>query len=797
MTGRSGNTALCLDTTSRAGLIGLGLAITLALPPGARAEPTAPTATAADIGAPAIPSLSAQRSPARPATANIRLQSAEHPGFSRIVANWRDAAGYTVRHGGNTADITFDGPARLDLEELGPGLKRIDGATVTVAGNRTTLRLAIRPGDVLRDFRLSGHVIVDVIDPDAIGHLSSVDGARITRPGGSGRPAIQTSHDPADDDEPPAVRRTPMSPPSVPPSVADHADVRAPIPPAGGRRPLRGLDLAGWDGSSIEMFVVRRRALETAAATAETATDRTRARLDLARFFLAHGFAAECLGTLDAVDRDWAVNGNGKRSGDDAVAALLRGAALLMAGRSDKAIEVLSVPTLDGQPEARLWRLAAHVARGVAPDRPLHTEADWLATIERYPLAVRAAVGPLAVEGAIASGDRGQAKALLAQLADTADTAERAAWLGYLDGLLLAAGGDHAGALERWRAVEATNTRRARAWALFRRVDMTYGHGDMTADDAIDTLETVALTWRADRLDVRIHTRLADIHAENGAFEKAFEALRNARDADPQQAAANGIANRLSALLDRLLIGDLKDTLSPFEAEVLYRRNEALALELDRSRLAEARTGWLARLDLVDPAAALLHERIEAATIPADRARLGAERAELMMRVPNADRALSALADTETPDIDPPLAERRRHLKARALAANGQGDDALTLLIGDDSVDALAIRAQVARDRDDWPAAVTLRTRQLNADETPEDGALSVAAAAVLAGDQAQLNALWGKYGDAMAATPSAAAFGLLAGPSRPPIAETASVAEATDAALRFHPTDAVPAASR
>ena len=121
-------------------------------------------------------------------------------------------------------------------------------------------------------------------------------------------------------------------------------------------------------------------------------------------------------------------------------------------------------------------------------------------------------------------------------------------------------------------------------------------------------------------------------------------------------------------------------------------------------RLAER----LARADVLDRAASLLEGLLPQVSQP-EKARLGAQLADIRLRDGKPEAALGPA--THGGFAVPADLQRRRALsQARALAAVGRGDDALTAIAREEGADIELLRAELHRKRGDWErAAVALR----------------------------------------------------------------------------------------
>src|SRR4029078_11991905 len=95
-------------------------------------------------------------------------------------------------------------------------------------------------------------------------------------------------------------------------------------------------------------FVTRESELMHRAAMAPEAKRRA-ARLDLARFYLAHDMAAEANGVLDVVTAD-------ERENDGPTGIVLKAVANVMLNRPDEALKELAVPQSSNNTHAQILR---------------------------------------------------------------------------------------------------------------------------------------------------------------------------------------------------------------------------------------------------------------------------------------------------------------------------------------------------------------------------------------------------------------------------------------------------------
>ena len=121
---------------------------------------------------------------------------------------------------------------------------------------------------------------------------------------------------------------------------------------AGGEEPVTGVrlfDQEAWRRQGEGAYAEVRQAL--LAAIVEAPPGRVdAARLDLSRFYFAHGLIAEALSVLRLVSQE------NRRLATDPQVLLLRAVGAFLAGNLERAADTLSNPVLEGEWEATLWR---------------------------------------------------------------------------------------------------------------------------------------------------------------------------------------------------------------------------------------------------------------------------------------------------------------------------------------------------------------------------------------------------------------------------------------------------------
>ncbi len=95
--------------------------------------------------------------------ADMRVRSADHEGYSRLVFDWSQTVDYQISRDGGDLLIRFDSPAEVDFGALAQRpLARAANPRVEAAGEGVTVRLAVDPAVTSRSFRNGNSVVLDL-----------------------------------------------------------------------------------------------------------------------------------------------------------------------------------------------------------------------------------------------------------------------------------------------------------------------------------------------------------------------------------------------------------------------------------------------------------------------------------------------------------------------------------------------------------------------------------------------------------------------------------------------------------
>jgi len=223
-----------------------------------------------------------------------------------------------------------------------------------------------------------------------------------------------------------------------------------------------------------------------------------------------------------------------------------------------------------------------------------------------------------------------------------------------------------------------------------------------------DALEQHLLDARIAGHEVATRLHVAELRARAGQWREAFGLLREAVALYPDQ--VDRLRGHVGDLLARMVKAPATPGIDALdEASIIESSADMLPPGQEGSRISLALATKLRGLDLPQLAAPIVARMMQAALPGAEKAQLGAELAALQLQQNDGKAAQDALQRSgDTPPsgtLAPELLQRREILLARALAMQGQSDQALSLLAGQDADEALELRAQLLEQRKDWTGA--------------------------------------------------------------------------------------------
>ncbi|MFQ5535500.1 MAG: hypothetical protein ACE5EM_11840 [Sphingomonadales bacterium] len=459
--------------------------------------------------------------------------------------------------------------------------------------------------------------------------------------------------------------------------------------------PDRLIDFKSWRRGPKSLYRRNRLALLHKLATVPE-RDRTEARKALARFYVAHGFAAEAMGILSVMAKDDAL------MVDEPWFRALRGVTRTLMRRFGEAERDLDFSALIGDPHVLLWRALNAEAQGKTGEALTHYRVGrdvlWeYSTMEqaRFRLAVARA--------AMIEKDYDLVRGELTELASVELPRKYATEAEYFRGQMYEVLEEEHNALVSYEKVIAANFRPTMARASLARTNVLLTNGTITREEAIDRLEALRFTWRGDDFEFSLLHRLGQLYNESGDHREGLTAIRMAITYFAKNEMTRVLALEMTDIFNKLFLEGGADKLSAVNALALYydfRELTPIGAAGDEMirRLSERLVG----VDLLDRAAELLEHQITFRLNGAPQAQVAAQLAVIYLLDRKPALALDTLEKTRQPRLPRAVADRRRHLEVEALTRLKRFDEAEELLEQDESAEAMALRGDIYWSAQDW-----------------------------------------------------------------------------------------------
>jgi len=431
-----------------------------------------------------------------------------------------------------------------------------------------------------------------------------------------------------------------------------------------------------------------RQAILIGLAAAAPVSKKRAARLNLARFYLSRGMAAEAKGVSDVSLAD--ERGNGDMTG-----TVLKAVADLMLNRPEDTLNDLANPAIGNQLDAPIWRAIAYSRQGKWPEaRAAFKNVD--AALAALPIELQRMAMLEQLRSAIDVGDFADANRIVDAFEITGVPPEMAPSMAVLAGRLNEGLGKVENALTSYRAAEASTDRRAAAQARLREIVLLFGAGDMPRADVIHELETLTTVWRGDETEAEGLKLLAHLYTEDNRYRDAFHTMRTAMMAHPNSDLTRKIQDEAAATFDSLFLAGKGDALPPVEAlGLFYDFRELTPIGRRGDEMIRRLADRLSSVDLLDQAAELLQHQVDHRLQGAGRAQVATKLATLYLMNRKPDRALAALQTTRSSELSNELREQRLLLEARAMSDLGRHDLALELIANIKTHEATRLQADI------------------------------------------------------------------------------------------------------
>ncbi len=447
-------------------------------------------------------------------------------------------------------------------------------------------------------------------------------------------------------------------------------------------------DIAEWRAYQNAEFIPTRDKLMTAASLANGVA-RMPAHVDLARFYLARGMYVEAKGILDLALAEV------KPGEEDSSALTVHAVASTLAGRSELALADLGNPAVAVNIDSQLWKaLALGRLRKWADAREKFKNVEF--AITALPVDLQRIVVAEAFRASLEVRDYPGAAGRSNDLEVLGAGSELAASVAVLRGRLAEALGRDQDALAAYAAASGSADRQAASDAKVREVALRQKREEISEEDALRELETVAATWRGDSIEVRTQAMLSRIYAAKGRYPETFAAVRRANQLEPNSESARKMQDDASVLFEQIYNGAKGDELAPVEAlAMFYEFRDLTPIGRRGDEMIRHLADRLVGVDLLDQASELLQYQIDHRLEGSARAQVASRLAMVYLMNRKPERAIAALRTTRIADLAGEIRQQRLLLEARAQTDIGRHDLALDIITNVGGREAIRLRSDI------------------------------------------------------------------------------------------------------
>jgi tetratricopeptide (TPR) repeat protein len=451
-------------------------------------------------------------------------------------------------------------------------------------------------------------------------------------------------------------------------------------------RPL--FDIDDWHNNQKDRFIAREDALVRAAASAEP-DQRAQARLDLARFYMARSMYPEAKGVTNLILSD------GDPRTDEAAVLMVHAVASILMGRPEQALKDFASPVVGNNYDSQLWKGLAFARQGKWGDaREKFKNVEF--AIASLPLELQRIVTMDAMRASLEVKDYAGAAKRRAELDVVGLPPELKPGFAVLAGRLAEALAQDKDALDDYTFAVRSSDREAAAEAKQLEIGLKQRRKEINQAEALRELETLAVTWRGDGIELKTLQMLSVIYNESGRYPDALAAARAASKLQPNSEISRQAQDAASALFSDIFLSAKGDDLPPIEAlGMFYEFRELTPIGRRGDEMIRRLADRLAAIDLLDQAAELLQYQVDKRLEGAARAQVAAKLAMVYLTNRKPDRAIAALGSTRIADLNGELRQQRLLLEARAQSDVGRHDLALDILTNITGREAIRLRSDI------------------------------------------------------------------------------------------------------
>lgn len=447
-------------------------------------------------------------------------------------------------------------------------------------------------------------------------------------------------------------------------------------------------DNVQWREFQQDDFFKRREALIAATFTTNE-EQKLAARHDLARFYMARGFYHEAKGILNNALLDQ------KAGQEDPATLIMHAVTSALVGQPEVSLKDLNNPAIGSNFDSQLWKAMALARQEKWADaREKFKNAELSITSLPFDLQRIAVIS--AMQAAIEVKDYSSAGNRSNELDIVGITPESRPAISVLRGRLAEALKREKDALREYATAAQSSDRVAATEARLLEIALQLKRNEIKEEDVLKELETLAVMWRGDRLEIKTLQLLFRIYATRDHYADAFAAARAATRLQANSTGSRELQDEAAQMFTQVFLTAKGDDMPAIEAlSLFFEYRELTPIGRRGDELIRRLTDRLVNLDLLDQASDLLQYQIEHRLEGAARAQVASRLATIYLMNRKPDRAIGAIRSTRIADLAGELRQQRLLLEARAQSDIGRHDLALDIISSSNGREAVRLRSDI------------------------------------------------------------------------------------------------------
>ena len=428
-------------------------------------------------------------------------------------------------------------------------------------------------------------------------------------------------------------------------------------------------------------------------------SQKTKAQLELVKYYLAAGLGTNALSILEQIELQ-----EGSGISPERFHAL-RGIANFLARRYDAAVEDFSFGRLPNSNEAVFWRTLSSTAKSFKKEDNA-VLMSFISLIKDYPQELKEQIALIGAETSLLANDDIALQNFIDILKMSEHSVNRSAHVAFLNAKKLVMQGYPRNALSEYRALASSPSLKYSSLARMEMSLLGFRLSVIPAKRAAAELERLRYAWGDRKFKLELLHNLADIYTKDRDYYNALKTLQESLAISDDTTKAETL-EQMVALFEDVYINNQADYLTPLKSLALYHDFEWLAPKSKHyNDIIQKLADRLVAVDLLDRATELLKIQMKSNKLtPLQRNKVGTRLALVNLFEGDNNQALKVLDATEIDDLPPSLATHRLIIRAKALSNLGKVEEALRLLEGNDSKNALLLKSEIYWNGGRWGAA--------------------------------------------------------------------------------------------